>query len=255
MYHERRNISVGSGSRSPSPAPVVFIIDPDPSLRESLEVLIDSAGWRPLSFASAEGFLARPRLLAPGCLVLNVALGDSSGLELQRLLADRTELPIIFIADFPHVPTAVQAMKAGAFEFLARPLCDQVLLNALESALEHSRKALLEEAATEVLRGRYTSLSQREVEVMTLVVRGLLNKQVARDLSITETTVKAHRGQVMRKMGADSLPELVRMAARLGLATGTGWTKSHQSAVHGTSHRGQWLPPLHQPTAYFAASS
>ncbi len=197
--------------------PVVFVVDDDISVRESLELLIRCAGWQPETFASAQEFLARPRVDVPSCLVLDVTLPDLNGLDLQKRVVDRTDMPIIFITGHGDVPMSVQAMKAGAVEFLTKPFGDDVLLNAIRHAIERSYATLGQEAEIEALRDCYTALSRREREVMALVVSGLLNKQVAGDLGISEITVKAHRGQVMRKMKADSVADLVRMAARLGL--------------------------------------
>jgi FixJ family two-component response regulator len=199
--------------------PIVFVVDDDISVRESLELLLKSAGWQPETFPSAREFLARPRSTAPCCLVLDVTLPGLNGLELQQQLAERTEMPIIFITGYGDVPMSVRAMKAGAVEFLTKPFKDDVLLDAIRHAIDRSRAALLEASAMQQLRIRYESLTPREREVMALVVSGLLNKQVGGDLGISEITVKAHRGQVMRKMAADSLPDLVTMAARLGLRT------------------------------------
>ena len=198
--------------------PTVFVVDDDISVRESLELLIQTAGWQPETFASARAFLAHPRRLAPSCLVLDVGLPDLNGLELQeRIAADRAELPIIFITGRGDVPMTVRAMKAGAVEFLTKPFGDDVLLDAIGQAIERSRAALGQEAEIKVLRDRYASLSRREREVMALVVSGRLNKQVGGDLGISEVTVKAHRGKAMRKMKAGSLAALVTMAARLHL--------------------------------------
>jgi FixJ family two-component response regulator len=196
---------------------IVFIVDDDVSVRESLELLIRTAGWQPETFASAPEFLSRPRAAVPCCLVLDVTLPGLNGLELQQQLADRTAMPIIFITGHGDVPMSVQAMKAGAVEFLTKPFKDDVLLEAVRGAIERSRTALRDEVQLRELQDCYAFLTQREREVMKLVVSGLLNKQVGGELGISEITVKAHRGQVMRKMKADSLPDLVTMAARLGL--------------------------------------
>lgn len=196
---------------------LVFIVDDDVSVRESLELLVRAAGWRCETFASARDFLARPHPIVPCCLVLDVRLPEVSGLELQRQLAERTEMPIIFISGHGDVPMTVQAMKAGAVEFLTKPFKDDVLLSAIRGAIDRSRAALLGTSQLRALRECFESLTPRERQVMELVVSGLLNKQVGGELGISEITVKAHRGQVMRKMRADSLPALVTMAARLGL--------------------------------------
>ncbi|MER8683340.1 response regulator [Mesorhizobium sp. M1405] len=199
--------------------PVVFIVDDDVSVRESLELLICSVGWRPETFASAKAFLERSRSLVANCLILDVNLPDLSGLDLQKLISvDRTDMPIIFITGYGDVPMTVKAMKAGAVEFLTKPFNDEELLGAIKLALERSKTALALDSELHALRDRYVSLSRREQEVMTLVVSGLLNKQVGFELGISEITVKAHRGQAMRKMQARSLPELVNMASRLGIA-------------------------------------
>jgi len=199
--------------------PIVFVVDDDLSVRESLELLISNAGWQPETFVSAQEFLSRPRTLAPNCLILDVNLPDLNGLDLQkRVAADRADMPIIFITGYGDVPMTVQAMKAGAVEFLTKPFGDDVLLTAVRNAIERSQAALDHEAVMQALRDRLASLSRREREVMALVVSGLLNKQIGGELGISEITVKAHRGQVMRKMKAGSLADLVTMSARLGIA-------------------------------------
>ena len=203
----------------PDDSAIVLVVDDDMSVRESLESLIRHAGWLAELFASGQEFLARPRLTVPCCLLLDVSLPGLSGLELQRQIAERTEMPIIFITGHGDVPMTVQAMKAGAVEFLTKPLRRDVLLNAIRGALERSRAALRVDAEMQAIKNCYQSLTPREREVMGLVVTGLLNKQIAGELDISETTVKKHRGQVMRKMKSDSLAELVTNAARLGLAT------------------------------------
>jgi FixJ family two-component response regulator len=199
--------------------PIVFVVDDDVSMRESLELLIRCEGWQPEIFASAQEFLSRPRVLAPSCLILDVTLPDLNGLELQKRVAvDRIDMPIIFITGYGNVPMTVQAMKAGAVEFLTKPFRDDVLLSAIRHAIERSRSALGHEVEIRALRDRHASLSCREREVMALVVSGMLNKQVGGELGISEITVKAHRGKMMRKMEAHSLADLVNMAARLRLA-------------------------------------
>jgi len=198
-----------------SPPPIVFVVDDDVSVRESLELLIRNEGWQAETFQSAQEFLAHARVIAPSCLVLDVTLPGLSGLDLQKRVLDRTDMPIIFITGYGDVPMTVQAMKAGAVEFLTKPFSADVLVDAIRNAIEHSRTTLAHEAEMRALRQRYASLTPREQQVMALVVAGLLNKQVGSDLGISEITVKAHRGSVMRKMEADSLADLVTMAARL----------------------------------------
>jgi FixJ family two-component response regulator len=201
----------------PDVTSIVFVVDDDVSVRESLELLIRAAGWQAETFTSAQEFLARPRATVPCCLVLDVTLPGLNGLQLQQQLVDRSDVPIIFITGHGDVPMSVQAMKAGAVEFLTKPFRDDVLLDAIRGAIERSRAALRQDSEMQVLRSCYAALTPREREVMGLVVAGMLNKQVGGELGISEITVKAHRGQVMRKMKADSLPDLVTMAARLGL--------------------------------------
>jgi FixJ family two-component response regulator len=209
---------------------VVFVVDDDVSVRESLELLIGCAGWQPRIFASAQEFLCCPRVLEPSCLILDVRLPDLNGLDLQKRVADRIEMPIIFITGYGDVPLTVRAMKAGAAEFLTKPFVDEALLNAIRDALDRSQTALNCEAEIGMLRGRYTALSRREREVMALVVCGRLNKQVGAELGISEITVKAHRGRVMQKMQAHSLPDLVTMAARLRLAPADAKLSAHTAA-------------------------
>ena len=203
-----------------SATPVVFVVDDDPSVREALESLIVQAGWRAQVFESAQHFLSFPRASAPSCLVLDVSLPGLNGLELQSLIAgDRIDMPIIFITGHADVPMTVKAMKAGAVEFLTKPVAEDVLINAIGSAIARSRITLVQESESQALRSLYAKLTPRERDVMTLVVRGLLNKQVGGELGMAEITVKAHRGQVMRKMKATSFADLVNMALRLGLAS------------------------------------
>jgi FixJ family two-component response regulator len=202
--------------------PVVFVVDDDISVRESLELLILSESWRVEAFGSAEEFLSRPRLAAPSCLLLDLSLPNLNGLDLQKRISDRTDMPIIFITGYGDIPTSVQAMKAGAVEFLTKPFEDETLLRAIRNALERSGAALREGVELQALRDNYATLSRREQEVMALVVAGLLNKQVGGELGISEITVKAHRGRVMEKMRARSLADLVKMNARLGLDAAKG---------------------------------
>ncbi len=200
--------------------PTVFVVDDDISVRESLELLIESAGWRAEIFGSGQEFLARPRVSAPSCLVLDVVLPDLSGCDLQKLVADRADMPIIFISGHGDVPTTVRAMKAGAVDFFTKPLVADELLGAIRNAIDRSCAALGDAGSLRALQKTYASLSRREREVMALVAAGRLNKQVGGELGISEITVKAHRGKLMRKMHADSLPALVRMADRLCLIPG-----------------------------------
>ena len=196
----------------------VFVVDDDISVRESLELLIRSAGWHAETFASAHEFLAQPTAVAPGCLLLDVSLPDVSGLDLQkRVASNHASLPIIFITGHKDITTAVQAMKAGAIEFLTKPLQQDALLDAIANALDLSLARLSDDAELADLRSRYDSLTPRELQVLALVVAGRLNKQVAGELGISEITVKAHRGKVMRKMKARSLADLVKMAAKIGI--------------------------------------
>ena len=196
---------------------IVFVVDDDVSVRDSLELLIQSEGWQPELFGSAQEFLCRSRAAVACCLILDVNLPELNGLELQKQLVDRNHMPIIFISGCADVPVSVQAMKAGAVEFLTKPLEPDVLVKSIRHAIERSREALRIDSEMQTLRACHESLTQREREVMALVVSGLLNKQIGGELGISEITVKAHRGQVMRKMKAASLPDLVTMAARLGL--------------------------------------
>lgn len=206
-----------SASANAQEKPIVFVVDDDISVRESLELLISFAGWHPETFASAEEFLARPRVPTPTCLVLDISLPNLNGLELQKLIAaDRTDMPIIFITGHGDVPITVQAMKGGAIEFLTKPI-DDALLNAISNAIKRSAAALDEQTELQALRDCYASLTPREREVMHFVVAGMLNKQIGLKLEISEITVKAHRGKVMQKMKAGSVADLVKIAVRLGL--------------------------------------
>jgi FixJ family two-component response regulator len=203
----------------PHDKPIVFVVDDDASVRESLSFLIDAAGWEPETFASAKEFLSRPQALVPCCLILDVHLPDLSGLDLQALIGDRVAMPIIFITGYGDAPTIVRAMQAGAVEFLTKPLVDEVLIAAIRSAIDRSRAEIGHAAELRALRNDYASLSCREQEVMALVTAGSLNKQVGSQLGISEITVKAHRGRLMRKMHAGSLPDLVKMAVMLCLTS------------------------------------
>ena len=199
--------------------PIVFVVDDDVSVRESLELLIQFAGWQSETFVSAEEFLAHLRVPTPSCLVLDVSLPDLNGLELQKLIAsERNEMPIIFMTGHGDVPMTVQAMKGGAFEFLTKPFDDEVLLSAIRHAIKRSAAVLDDQAEISALRNNYESLTPREQEVMRLVVAGMLNKQIGLKLEISEITVKAHRGKMMQKMKADSVADLVKTAVTLGLA-------------------------------------
>jgi FixJ family two-component response regulator len=196
--------------------PTVFVVDDDVSVRESLELLIRTAGWRPELFSSARAFLAHRHEDGPRCLILDITLPDLNGLDLQRHLGgDQSYMPIIFITGHGDVPTSVRAMKAGAFEFLTKPFVDDVLLEAIQSAVGRSQRALREKAARQIVRDNYATLTPREQEVMDRVVCGLLNKQIGDELGISVITVEAHRGRVMRKMGVDSVADLVKAAAKL----------------------------------------
>jgi FixJ family two-component response regulator len=199
--------------------PFVYIIAPDETERESLERLVRCEGWHPETFASAEEFLVHPSATAPSCLLLDESLPGISGLELQKRTAvDQPHVAIIFLSAEGKIPTAVEAMKAGAVEFLTKPFRDNELLSAVREALERSRFVLAKEGHKQALQRSYASLSPRERQVMALVSSGLLNKQIGGELGISEITVKAHRGQVMQKMHADSFADLIKMAAKLGLS-------------------------------------
>jgi len=197
---------------------VIAIVDDDPSVREGLESLIRSAGWRAETFASALEFLARPRAEPPSCLILDLQLPGLSGLDLQKRMAEvELEIPIVFLTGHGNIPSSVQAMKAGAVEFLTKPVEEEELLHAIEEAVERDRHSRQQHAEMRELRDRYESLTAREQQVMQQVVSGLLNKQIAGELNISEYTVKIHRAHVMSKMYADSLADLVRMAESLGI--------------------------------------
>jgi FixJ family two-component response regulator len=216
-------VGQSGSSRMAVSTPTVFVVDDDISVRESLELLIRDEGWQPETFGSAQEFLDHPRVAVPSCLLLDISLPGINGLELQRHIAmDRNDMPIIFITGNGDVPKTVQAMKAGAVEFLTKPFSDEVLLSAIRQALERSRVVLSREADMQALRERHASLTPRERQVMALVVSGLLNKQVGGELGISEITVKAHRGKVMEKMKASSLADLVKMASRLSAASAAG---------------------------------
>jgi FixJ family two-component response regulator len=200
--------------------PTVFVVDDDISVRESLELLIRDQGWEPILFESAREFMARKSMPVPSCVVLDVNLPDLSGLDLQQQISGANSIsPIIFITGYADIPMSVRAMKAGAIEFLTKPFDQNTIVDAIRSALHRSQSLLAKEAERAVLRERFASLSKREREVMVLVVRGLMNKQVAGELGISEITIKAHRGRVMRKMRARTFVGLVNMAIELGMAT------------------------------------
>jgi FixJ family two-component response regulator len=207
-----------SEDSQPASSPIVFLVDDDVSIRESVDLLIRWAGWRFEAFPTAEAFLARATVDAPSCLILDVAPPHLSGLDLQARLAETDQdMPIVFITRHGDIPMTVRAMRAGAIEFLTKPFTDDDLLHGVRRAIERSRAVRLKEMELRTLRGNYKLLSPRERQVMDLVVSGLLNKQIGGELGISEITVKAHRGQVMRKMRADSVQGLVRMAAKLSL--------------------------------------
>ena len=226
MRMDDQATAAGDGQRPTTMShetPVVFVVDDDVSVRESLELMISSAGWQPELFESAQAFLARQRASVPNCLILDVNLPDLNGLDLQKLVAvERTDMPIIFVTGYGDVPMTVKAMKAGAVEFLMKPFGDEVLLSAIAQALERSKAARAQDSEMRALKDRHALLSRREQEVMALVVSGLLNKQVGFELGISEITVKAHRGRMMRKMEAESLADLVNMAAKLHLVPTPG---------------------------------
>jgi FixJ family two-component response regulator len=200
--------------------PTVAVVDDDVSVRESLELLIHNEGWHPALFESAQEFLARLPTVAPSCLILDVNLPDLSGLDIQQRISDRNfSTPIIFITGYGDIPTSVRAMKAGAAEFFTKPLDDEMIVHAIRDAVLRSQANLEREGALRQLKERFASLTKREREVMTLVVKGLMNKQVGFELDISEITVKAHRGRVMEKMHAATFVDLVNMAGKLGIGT------------------------------------
>jgi FixJ family two-component response regulator len=202
----------------PDSSALIAVVDDDPSVRRGLERLIRSVGWKAETFGSAQEFLERPRTEPPSCVVLDLQLPDLSGLDLQKRMAEAgLYTPIVFLTGHGSIPATVQAMKAGAIEFLTKPVDEQDLLKAIEEAIERDRRTRQQHADARDLRDRYESLTAREQEVMRQVVSGLLNKQIAAELRIAEDTVKFHRGHIMRKMRADSLADLVRMAETLGI--------------------------------------
>jgi FixJ family two-component response regulator len=212
-----RYACTATGLPAAAEVPTVIVVDDDASVRETLASLIQSAGWQPLAIASAEEFMACPRPIAASCLLTELNLPGSSGLELQREIADWRQTPVIFMSRDADVPSTVKAMKRGAFEFLTKPLEPIVLLKVIDDALECSRAAWLQAARLRVIEQRYELLSRREREVMSLVVAGQLNKQVGGALGISEITVKAHRGNMMRKMEARSFAHLMNMATNLSV--------------------------------------
>ena len=212
------NLRSACPARQPCAAqqtPVVFIVDADASVREGMQFPLRAAGWQVETSTSAEAFLARPRIPGPSCLLTELHLPGLSGLELQRQVAEETDLPVIFMSRYANVPATVQAMKAGAFEFLTKPFVPEALISAIGDAIQQSHRTIQDHARARALQARYESLSRREREVMELVASGRMNKQVGGELGISEITVKAHRGQIMRKMQASCLADLVRMQGRL----------------------------------------
>lgn len=205
----------------PPVLPTVVVVDDDVSVRESLELLIQNEGWKPMLFESAHEFLARLATIVPSCLILDINLPDLSGLDIQQRISDeKFSTPIVFITGYGDIPTSVRAMKAGAAEFLTKPLDNEIVIQAIRDAVLRSEINLKREGAQRQLQERFDSLTKREREVMTLVVQGLMNKQVGFELDISEITVKAHRGRVMEKMNATTFVDLVNMARRLGINTG-----------------------------------
>lgn len=202
--------------KRPNTLSIVFVVDDDVSVRESLEYLIRDEGWQVETFTSAEEFVNRPREFAPSCLILDISMPGLNGLELQkRLSVERPDMPIIFLTGHGDIPKTVQAIKAGAVEFLTKPVSDSTLLSAVGKAIQRSTALIARDAELRVLRVRYARLTSREREVLALVVVGKANKEIANELGISEVTVKAHRGSMMQKMGASSLAELVNQATRL----------------------------------------
>lgn len=240
---------VQSTTDAPRASPTVFVVSDDASVQKSLDLLIRSAGWQPRMAGSAEEFLARPRQMTPGCLLAELRLPVLTGLELQRVIAERTEMPVIFMCEHIDVQAAIQAMKAGAVEVLTKPLVTDLLLLAIRCAIERSRAALDVLARIQVLQERDASLTARERQVMSLVVSGRLNKQVGGELGITEFTVKVHRGRMMRKMRARSLAELVTMVESLRRWTGTTPARIQMpSSVRRQYHLGAASSPAYELT-------